>query len=87
MWATEVIIIVNNIIRWNINKNVLKTEVEASMEAITNWLTMSGMRVNEEKTECCLFYEQDQEPMSIEINGKFIKSKKHMGVLGLLFDS
>jgi hypothetical protein len=54
---------------------------------ITKWLKDSGLVVNEEKTEICLFHRADHEAVEIMINEKRIRSKKTINVLGLLFDS
>ena len=43
--------------------------------------------MNEEKTELCLFYKQDQNTVELTINGKTVKSKKIINVLGVTFDS
>ena len=47
----------------------------------------SGLVVNEEKTEICLFYKRDHPTVNISINGKRISSKKTINVLGVVFDS
>ena len=73
---------VNWVIRFNANKDALKEEMEVSLQTISRWLKMSGMKVNEEKTECCLFYKHDQEVMSLRIGDRDVKSKKQMNVLG-----
>ena len=56
-------------------------------EMITKWLKDSGLVVNEEKTELCLFHKRDHPSVEVTINGKIIKSKKCINVLGVLFDS
>ena len=54
---------------------------------ITKWLTGSGLKVNEQKTELCLFYRKDTPQIEIIINNSTIKSETVMNVLGVLFDS
>ena len=54
---------------------------------ITKWLKDSGLVVNEDKTEICLFHRRDHEAVKIVINGKIITSKKTINVLGVVFDS
>ena len=54
---------------------------------ITKWLKDSGLIVNEEKTEICLFYKRDHPTIELTINEKRVKSKKTINVLGILFDS
>ena len=43
--------------------------------------------MNEEKTEVCLFYKQDHNTVELTLNGKLIRSKKTINVLGVTFDS
>ena len=45
------------------------------------------MVVNESKTDLCLFCRQDCPPLVININGKFVISKKTINILGVSFDS
>ena len=52
---------------------------------ITNWLTDSGLKVNGNKTELCLFYHKDTPPIEIMINNVWIKSNNEMNVSGMMF--
>ena len=61
--------------------------MERRLEMITKWLKDSGLVVNEEKTEMCLFYKTDHAPVELTLNGKIVKSKKTINVLGVIFDS
>ena len=54
---------------------------------MTKWLRDSGLVVNEEKTETCLFYKRDHPTIALRINNKVIQSKKTINVLGVLFES
>ena len=65
----------------------LVTEMKRTLEKIIRWLTNSGLKVNDEKTEICLFYHKDTQPVTININGNEIISKNSMNVLGVHFDS
>ena len=38
------------------------------MEIIAKWLRDSGLKVNEEKTDLCLFHRYDHHPISISMN-------------------
>ena len=60
------------------NKHIpeLLVEMQRSLEIIIKWLSKSGLRVNEEKTEICLFYRKDCPPVRIPVNGNEITSKK-----------
>ena len=53
---------------------------------MTKWLRGSSLKVNEEKTELCLFHRFDHHPITITLKNKTILSKK-MNVLGVTFDS
>ena len=63
------------------------TLMESKITTITNWLSGSGLKVNEEKTELCLFYRKECPPIEISINNKLIRSYGTMNVLGVTFDS
>ena len=58
-----------------------------SLEMIIKWLKDSELKVNDAKTELCLFHRSDTPPIQIEINGFIVKSKNTMIILGLIFDS
>ena len=47
----------------------------------------SGLRVNDPKTEVCLFSRSDVASMDIIINDETIKNSKAINVLGIVFDS
>ena len=62
------------------NKNVqnMIRDMEFKLEMILKWLKDSGLVVNEEKTEICLFYKRDHPNIEITINNKVIKSKSQI---------
>ena len=47
---------------WNKNVEALKIDMQLKLEFITKWLVDSGMKVNEQKTEMCLFHRKDNPP-------------------------
>ena len=47
----------------------------------------SGLRVNEAKTEVCLFYKNNHPLIELEFNNVKVKSKTSMNILGVQFDS
>jgi hypothetical protein len=47
----------------------------------------SGLKVNNDKTELCLFYRQDTAQVNICIGNIVIKSKSEIIFLSVLFDS
>ena len=67
--------------------NLLKSELEISLNRIVSWLTKSGLKVNENKTELCLFSRSIQHPITITIGTQEVKSKSQIGVIGVLFVS
>ena len=64
----------------------LVNDMERSLDLITKWLVQSGMKVNNNKTEICLFYKNDVAPVVILVNNTTVKSKSTINILGVLFD-
>jgi hypothetical protein len=54
---------------------------------ITKWFRESGLKVNESKTEVCLFHRMDHPPIVIKNGDCTTKTRKSMNVLGVIFDS
>ena len=77
----------NYVIVWNKHVEVLKKEMERKLGLIIEWLRKSGLKVNETKTELCLFHRKDKPPIEITLYNQSITSKSSMNVLGVLFDS
>ena len=69
------------------NRLDLVNKMQTKLINIINWLTGSGMVVNESKTDLCLFCRYDTPPLVININGKFVISKRVINILGVNFDS
>ena len=65
----------NYTIRWNNDLLTAKVELEVSLSVITAWFKASGLKVNESKTEICLFSRGDQVPIDISLNGKILTTK------------
>jgi hypothetical protein len=61
--------------------------IEQKMKIISEWLRNSGLKVNEAKTELCIFYRKDTPQVEVQINNVYVKSKDHMNVLGVVFDN
>jgi len=70
------------------SKDVLATlgKVKMKSEFLIKWLKDSGLKVNAEKTEICIFHKNDVGIKSIVIDNKSIKTKKELKVLGIIFD-
>ena len=77
----------NYIIKTNCNLEVLINDMKEVLEMITKWLKDSGLKVNDTKTEACLFNVRDHPTIEININNNVIKTKPSMNVLGVQFDS
>ena len=49
-------------------------------------MTQSGLKINDEKTDLCIFHRRALETRTIEINETEIKSANQINILGLIFD-
>ena len=74
-------------IKFDRDINTLKSSLEESLNVISNWFNASGLRVNDNKTEVCIFSGKDMACIDLNINGQVIQSKKEINVLGIIFDS
>ena len=61
---------------WNKNKESTITLMEEMFLTIIDWLSGSGLKVNETKTELCLFYHKNTLPIKIPI--KILQSNDAM---------
>ena len=77
----------NFVIRWNKCMTALISNMEKDLEIMTKWLKDSGLKVNESKTELCLFHRKDCPIISIRLNQNTVNSSTSMNVLGIFFDS
>ena len=50
-------------------------------------MKQSGLKINENKTEICLFSRHDEQPIRVRINNELVISSDSINVLGVLFDS
>ena len=57
------------------------------MENLSKWLLMSGLKINVEKTEICIFHTRNIIAQEVELNNVKIVTKNNINVLGILFDS
>ncbi len=71
----------------NKEKSVVATHIQQKLKRVMDWLTKSGMKVNEAKTDLCLFYKHDTTPIRISLNGQSVISNSKINVLGVIFDS
>jgi hypothetical protein len=77
----------NFVIRWSNCMTALISNMEKDLEIMTKWLKDSGLKVNESKTELCLFHRKDCPQITIRLNQNTISSSTSMNVLGITFDS
>jgi hypothetical protein len=63
-----------------------KEELQRDINLAFEWLTSSGMKINENKTEFVIFGENARSDESLSINNVEVKPKTEMKVLGLTFD-
>ena len=77
----------NFVIRWNKSMPALINNMEKDLEIMTKWLKDSGLKVNESKTELCLFHRKDHPKITIKLNQNTLNSSTSMNVLGITFDS
>ena len=75
------------ILKSNPNLKSLITDMKTTIECTTKWLRQSGLKVNDEKTEMCIFYKNDLAPISIVVNNVSVFTRSTINVLGVLFDS
>ena len=61
--------------------------MESKLILIVNWLKSSGLKVNESKMEVSIFHRKDTAQVEILVSGIPVKSKDHMNVVGVLFDT
>ena len=69
------------------SKELLITDMENALIRISKWFKDSGLKVNNAKTDLCLFYKNDTAPITLTLGIEEIRSNKSMNVLGIMFDS
>ena len=50
-------------------------------------MTQSGLKINDRKTDLCIFHRRSLETRTMVINGTEIKSSNQINILGMIFDS
>ena len=56
-------------------------------EKLMTWMTESALKINESKTELCLFSRKDVKMREVIINEVRYEIKRHIKILGITFDS
>ena len=77
----------NFMIEWSLCRVELKINMENKLKLVTKWLIDSGLKVNETKTELCIFYKSDTNQMVLNLKSNEIKSSNSINMLGVIFDS
>ena len=68
-------------------KEDLVKDMENSLAVISKWIKQSGLKINENKTEICLFSRRSNEQVTVKIGSDEVVSKDNINVLGVLFDA
>jgi hypothetical protein len=76
-----------NVVRWNKNLSRLINDTQKDSEMITKWLRQSGLKVNDSKTDLCLFHRKNQPLIEITVNNVVIHSTLIINVLCVELDS
>ena len=66
--------------------NVVQLAVD-STTTIKNWLVSNGMKVNDLKTEICIFHKKEVHQIEAKIDENIIRVLNKIRVLGIIFDS
>jgi hypothetical protein len=77
----------NYVIGSHKEKDLALKELGEKLARIVKWLKESGLKVNEKKTELCVFHRNKNTDGGLKIDSTTIPSKSEINVLGLTFDS
>ena len=77
----------NYVVSCNKDKNQALHELGEVLKKIIKWLKDSGLKVNESKTELCIFHRSMNTDGNLLIDNVLIESKNEINVLGITFDS
>ena len=77
----------NFIVRWAESIDEVKAKMELSLDTIIKWMKASGLKVNEDKTELCLFYRTMPPMITLQIGNQTVSTTTFMNVLGVTFDA
>ena len=61
--------------------------VQRKVKQAIQWMTNSGLKVNLEKTEVCVFHRMDTSKAIIRIVNISVESSHQLGCLGVIFDN
>ena len=73
----------NFVIKWNSNLTELKEDMSNALDQIIKWLKGSGLKVNQTKTEICIFHKNSCQMSSILVDGILVQTSDSINVLGV----
>ena len=62
-------------------------ETRQKILRVSNWLTKSGLKINDQKTVICIFHRKEKATATMNLNNVEIKTSTQINILGLIFDS
>ena len=77
----------NFVLTWTSNQETANNLMVIKLKLITKWLSNSGLKEYESKTEKCLFYIKGTPNLWLNINNTQINLTKQINVLNVIFDS
>ena len=67
--------------------SIALAETKRKIVAVSCWLKKSGLKINDQKTEICIFHRKEKASATIKINNNDIKTSNQITILGIIFDS
>ena len=74
------------ILRIGSDMGLVIRSMEKSLAVIIKWMKQSGLKINESKTELCVFYKHEIAKPTINIGNNLVAAKDFINVLGVIFD-
>ena len=71
----------------NENLELAIQNVSRKTEAVIKWMSSSGLRINETKTEIRIFHRSHSSILNVTLNNTRIQSTNTINILGILLDS
>ena len=69
------------------NKQQALKILQEKINSAVKWITDSGLKVNLEKTEMCVFHRMDTCRAKLKLGDITVESQPHIGVLGIIIDN
>jgi hypothetical protein len=74
------------ILRTSSNLGLVIESMEESLSVIIKWMKQSGLKINESKTEVCVFNKHLIAKPTVNVGPNIVTAKDSMNVLGVIFD-